>query len=93
MENENDNIIIIQSDDGDELRLEVLDIIYNDDSNYVVGISADDEESDEVVIMRLNPINDEEDELLPIESQDELDHIFEMFKERNKEFFEFDDQK
>lgn len=91
MGNEDENIIIIQSDDGDELRLEVLDIIYNDDSNYVVGISADDEESDEVVIMRLNPINDEEDELLPIESQEELDRIFEMFKERNKEFFEFDE--
>ena len=88
---EDENIIVIQSDDGDELRLEVLDIIYNDDSNYVCGISADDEDSDEVIIMRLNPISDEEDELLPIESQEELDGIFELFKERNKDLFEFDE--
>ena len=92
MAEEMNNIIEIQSDDGEELRLEVLDIIYNDDSNYVCAISADDEESDEVVIMRLNPINDDEDELLPVESQDELERIFELFKERNSELFEFDQE-
>ena len=90
MAEEMNNIIEIQSDDGEELRLEVLDIIYNDDSNYVCAISADDEESDEVVIMRLNPINDDEDELLPVEAQEELERIFELFKERNSELFEFD---
>ena len=86
---EDENIIVLQSDDGEELRLEVLDIIYHDDSNYVVGISADDEESEEVMIMRLNPLNDEEDILEPIESQEELDTVFELFKSRNNEEFDF----
>ena len=89
---EDENIIVIQSDDGDELRLEVMDIIYHEDSNYVCGMSADDMDSDEVIIMRLNPINDEEDELLPIESEEELETVFSLFKERNRDLFEFSDE-
>ena len=89
---EDENIIVLQSDDGEELRLEVLDIIYHDDSNYVVGISADDEESEEVMIMRLSPLNDEEDMLEPIESREELDTVFELFKERNAEEFGFEEE-
>ncbi len=96
MQEERDNIIILIDDEGKEMPFEVLDIIEEDDKRYAVGIPAEEAESDAeegtVLIMRIVPANEEEDILEPIEDTKELEKIFEIFKTRMEEEFEFEDE-
>ena len=93
---ERENVIVLIDDEGKEMPFEVLDIIEENDVRYAVGIPAeeaeDDAEEGTVLIMRMVPANDEEDILEPIEDQAELEKIFEIFKTRMEEEFEFEDE-
>ncbi len=92
-EEERDNIVVLVDEDGNEFNFEVLDIIEKDNLRYAVGLAADEAEDEDgaVLIMRIVPQNDEEDMLEPIEDEDELNAVFEMFKERMQDDFEFID--
>lgn len=96
MQEERENIIILIDDEGKEMPFEVLDIIEEDDKRYAVGIPAEEAEEDAeegtVLIMRIVPANEEEDILEPIEDQAELEKIFEIFKTRMEEEFDFEDE-
>lgn len=96
MSEDMDNIVVLLDDEGNELKFEVLDIIEKDDNEYAVGVEADvdeDEDAEEstVLIMRIIHANDEEDILEPIEDKAELDAVFEIFKERMEDQFDFED--
>jgi len=94
MSEERENIISLLDDDGNELQFEVLDIIEDDEKRYVVGLPLEEDESNEegtVLIMRIVPANDEEDILEPIEDDEELNKVFEIFKERMEDDFDFVD--
>ena len=93
---ERENIIVLIDDEGKEMPFEVLDIIEEGDMRYAVGIPAeeaeDEAEEGTVLIMRIVPANDEEDILEPIEDEAELNKVFEIFKTRMEEEFEFEDE-
>ena len=92
---ERENIINLVDEDGNDFNLEVLDIIEEGKSRYAVGIQVTEEESDEdtVLIMRIVPAeNEDEDMLEPITDDEELNRIFEIFKERAADDFEFADE-
>ena len=95
MQEERENVIVLIDDEGKEMPFEVLDIIEEDEKRYAVGIpaeeAADEAEEGTVLIMRIVPANDEEDILEPIEDEAELQKIFEIFKERMEEEFDFED--
>ena len=94
MSEERDNIIVLVDDDGKESQFEVLDIIEDNEKRYAVGVSPEeDDDNDEgtVLIMKIVSANEEEDILEPIEDETELDHIFEIFKERMADDFEFEE--
>ncbi|MBR5218543.1 MAG: DUF1292 domain-containing protein [Clostridia bacterium] len=87
---ERENIIVLFDDEGNELHLEVLDIIEEDDNRYAVGVDVNqDEEEDTVLIMRIIEAGEDEDILEPIDDEKELQHIFDVFKERMQDQFEF----
>ena len=87
---ERENIVVLFDDEGNELHLEVLDIIEDKDNRYAVGVDANlDEEQDTVLIMRIIEAGEDEDILEPIDDEKELQHIFDVFKERMQDQFEF----
>lgn len=92
---ENNNIVMLIDEDGAEMPFEVLDIIEDGGKRYAAGLAVDDAENNEdeatVLIMRIVPANDEEDILEPVEDTKELEHIFEIFKTRMEEDFEFEE--
>ncbi len=92
---ERENIVVLIDEDGNEMPFEVLDIIEDGGNRYAAGLAVDDAENDDeeatVLIMRIVPANDEEDILEPIEDESELERIFEIFKTRMEEDFEFED--
>lgn len=52
--NEEDNIVILKDEDGNDVRFEFLDFIEYENENYIVLLPADEdaEDADEVVILK-----------------------------------------
>ena len=91
MEDRND-IVVLYDDEGKEFQFEILDIIEYNDDEYAVGLPADtpeDEEESTVFIMKIVHENDDEDILEPVKDEEELNAVFEIFKEHMDDEFEF----
>lgn len=93
MEEELDNVIILNDENGEEVRFEFLDLIELDGEEYVVLLPTEnDENSDEVVILRVEDTDSEDEEsYVSVEDDEILTRVFEMFKEKFKDEFVFPD--
>ena len=93
MNEELDNIVILNDENGEEVRFEFLDLIELDGEDYVVLLPADDETSDEVVILKVEDTDsDDEEAYVSVEDEDILNTVFNMFKEKFKDEFDFVDE-
>lgn len=93
MNEELDNIVILNDENGEEVRFEFLDLIELDGEEYVVLLPADDETSDEVVILKVEDTDlDDEESYVSVEDEDILNTVFNMFKEKFKDEFDFVDE-
>ena len=92
-----DNIIILNDEEGNEVKFEFLDLIELDDEEYVVLLPVTEEgeeEEGEVVILKVEDSDDEdaeEESYVSIEDEDVLNRVFEIFKEKFKDDFDFVD--
>lgn len=87
-----DNIVVLNDEDGNEVEFEFLDLIQYDGEDYVVLLPTEDEEEEagEVVILKLEDTEDEEQEsYVSVEDEETLNAVFEMFKEKFKDEFNF----
>ena len=98
MENEElDNIIILNDENGNEVKFEFLDLVELDEEEYVVllPVSAEGEEDEgEVVILKLEDTdeNSEEESYVGVEDEEILNKVFAIFKEKYKDEFNFVDE-
>ena len=98
MENEElDNIIILNDENGNEVKFEFLDLVELDDEEYVVLLPVSDEgeeDEGEVVILKLEDTDDdsEEESYVGVEDEEILNKVFEIFKEKYKDEFNFVDE-
>ncbi|MDO5133687.1 MAG: DUF1292 domain-containing protein [Eubacteriales bacterium] len=82
-----DDIIILVDENGNEQEYEILDTVEYEGASYVVLSQEDD---DDVVILKIE--SEDADDLELVTCEDEvLEAVFEIFKENNKEIFDFDD--
>ena len=95
VENEEiDNIIVLNDENGEEVPFEFLDLIELYGEEYVVlfPVDEDEEEADEVVILKLEDTESEDEEsYVSVEDEEVLNKVFEMFKEKFKDEFNFVD--
>ncbi len=98
MENEElDNIIILNDENGNEVKFEFLDLVELDDEEYVVLLPVSDEgeeDEGEVVILKLEDTDEESEEesYVGVEDEEILNKVFEIFKEKYKDEFNFVDE-
>ncbi len=98
MENEEiDNIIVLNDENGKEVKFEFLDLVELDDEEYVVllPVAEEGEEEDgEVVILKLEDTDEDSDEesYVGVEDEEILNKVFEIFKEKYKDEFNFVDE-
>lgn len=90
MQEELDNLIVLTDEDGNDVSFEFLDLLEYEGEEYVVLLPTD-EESDEVVILLLREEDDETESYLPVESEETLNAVFELFKDKFKDEFNFED--
>ena len=96
-EEELDNIIVLNDENGEEVPFEFLDLIELEGEQFVVllpaGEAQDDEEAGEVVILRVEDTeNEDEESYVSVDDEDTLNKVFEMFKEKFKDEFNFIDE-
>ncbi len=94
-----DNIIVLNDEEGNEAEFEFLDLVELDDEDYVVllPVAEEDQEEDEegeVVILKVEDTDDDEEEesYVSVEDEDTLNKVFEIFKEKFKDEFNFIDE-
>ena len=99
MENEelDDNIVVLNDEEGNEVQFEFLDLVELDDEEYVVLLPVTEEgeeEEGEVVILKLEDTDEdsEEESYVGVEDEEILNKVFEIFKEKYKDEFNFVDQ-
>lgn len=94
---EMDNIIVLNDENGEEIQFELLDVMEVDSERYIVLLPVDepegDEEEGEVVILKIEDTDSEDEEsYVTIEDEKELNKVFEAFKEKFKDEFNFVDE-
>jgi uncharacterized protein YrzB (UPF0473 family) len=87
---ENENIIVLNDDEGNEAEFEFLDLIPYRGKEYVVLRPVSDE-ADEVVILQLEDADDETESYISVDNEATLQVVFEIFKEKFKKVFNFID--
>ena len=96
MEEELDNIIVLNDENGEEVEFEFLDLIDYEGEEYVVLLPAEEEETEdagEVVILKVEDIDsDEEESYVSVDDEEILNKVFEIFKEKFKDDFNFIDE-
>ena len=95
MDEELDNIIVLNDEDGKEVQFEFLDLVELDSEEYVVllPIAEEGEEDEgEVVILKVEDTDSEDEEsYVSVDDEEVLSKVFEMFKEKFKDEFNFVD--
>ena len=87
-----DNIIVLNDEEGNEVEFEFLDLIEYEGEEYVVLLPNDEEEEDagEVLILKLEDTESEDEEsYVSVEDEEVLNKVFEIFKEKFKDEFNF----
>ena len=93
MQEEYTNVITLTDSDGSDVDFEVLDIIPYNDHEYAVLLPVDDEsDSPEAVILELLEAEEdnEEDMLQGVEDEEILNAVFNLFREKNADEFQFE---
>ena len=85
---EEESILTLTDENGEELRFEYLDCIEMEGVEYLVLMP---EESNEIVILEIQPVDEENENYVAVESEETLDAVYAIFKERYKDVLEFED--
>ena len=89
-----DNIVILNDEEGNEVQFEFLDLIEYNEEEYVILLPVEDEISEEpgeVVILKVESTSEDEESYVSIEDEEILNKVFEIFKEKFKDDFDFVD--
>ena len=96
MENENlipeeeTSILTLTDENGNDGDFEYMDSIEYGGKEYLVLMPAD-EESDEVVILEIEPVDEETENYLSVDDEDVLNAVFGIFKEKYQDILTFEE--
>lgn len=88
------NIVVLNDEDGNEIRFEFLDLIEYESEEYVVLLPVDEDgenEDGEVVILKLEDSETDEESYVSVDDEETLSAVFEIFKDKFKDEFNFTD--
>jgi len=85
-----DNIVVLTDEDGNDAEFEFLDVVQVDEKDYVILLPVDEIDKGEVVIFRIEG-EGEEESYIGLEDENEAEKVFQAFKEKAKDDFNFAD--
>lgn len=96
MENENlipeeeTDILTLTDENGVETDFEYLDCLTWQDKEYLILMPAM-EEATEIVILEVEPVDEENENYVAVEDEATLDAVYGIFKEKYKDILTFED--
>ena len=87
---EEDSIITLVDENGAETAFEYLDCIEYQDKEYLCLLPVE-EGNNEVVILEVEPVDEENENYLSVSDEAVLDAVYSIFKERYKDILTFED--
>lgn len=88
MEEEEVSILTLTDENGVDTNFEYLDCIELEGTEYLVLMPED---SEELVILQVEPVDEETENYLAVEDEGVLNTVFEIFKEKFKDVLEFEE--
>ena len=82
------SILTLTDENGQDVDFEYLDCIAYQDKEYLVLMP---EGEDEIVIMEVEPVDEENENYLAVEDEAVLDAVYAIFKEKFKDILTFED--
>ena len=90
LQEEETSIITMTDENGADVDFEYLDCIEYEGKEYLVLIPAE-EDSNEIVILEVEPVDEELENYLAVENEETLNAVYAIFKERYKDVLDFAD--
>ena len=87
-EEEETSILTLTDENGQDVDFEYLDCIDYQGKEYLVLMPVDE---DEIVIMEVEPVDEENENYLAVEDEAVLDAVYDIFKEKFKDILTFED--
>ena len=87
---EESSFITLTDENGEDAEFEFMECIEYQGKEYLVLLPAD-EESAEVIILEIEPVDEENENYLSISDEDVLNTVYGIFKERYKDILTFED--
>ena len=85
-----ENILVLTDENGNDVEFEYLDSIEYQGKEYIVLI-PNDEEACEVVILEVQPVDEELENYIAVEDEAILEAVYAIFKDRFKDIMNFGD--
>lgn len=77
---------------GNKVKFELLDVVPYNDTDYLAVVPAEGDDDDMIQIYRIEPnLEDDTETYLGLDSEEELNAVYEEFKKRNKDLYELED--
>ncbi len=89
-EEEEVSILTLTDENGESSDFEYLDCIDYDGKEYLVLLPADEEDT-QIVILEVEPVDEENENYLAVEDEATLDAVYSIFKDRYKDILTFGD--
>ena len=89
-EEEEVSILTLTDENGEDVNFEYLDCLEYEGVEYLV-LSPEGDESGEIVILEIEPVDEENENYLAVEDEEVLNAVFAIFKEKFKDVLEFED--
>ena len=87
---EESSILSLTGENGETLDFEYLDCIEYQNTEYLVLTPVD--EPGQLVILQIEPVDEENENYLAVEDDAVLDAVYDIFKERYKDTLTFADE-
>ena len=83
-------IITLTDENGVDMEFEYMDCIDYEGKEYLALLPTD-EESNEIVLLEIEPVDEENENYVAIEDEATLQAVYGIFKERFKDVLTFED--
>ena len=90
LQEEESSVLTLTDENGQDIDFEYLDCIDYEGKEYLVLMPAEDE-SNEIVILEVQPVDEETENYIAVESEATLDAVYAIFKEKFKDVLTFED--
>ena len=90
LQEEESNLLTLTDENGNDANFEYLDVIEYQGKEYLLLLPVD-EENAQIVILEIEPVDEENENYLSVTDEDLLNVVYGLFKEKYKDILTFED--